>query len=179
MTEHLDRTRVLFLCTGNATRSVLGGAALAQRRPDLAVETAGTLVIEGLPMSFRTKAGFDAIDLAVPNHRSRQATRRILAEHDLVVAMAPEHVFWVRREHPQAAPRTATLKRLCRDLTPQLGDDAGQPASIIDRLASLHLDTVEIEPWEEVVDPGGGEVEHFIACAIEIDELINELIDRL
>src|SRR5262249_35024807 len=92
--------RILFLCTGNATRSVLGGAALAQRRPDLAIETAGTLVIEGLPMSFRTRAGFDAIDLAVPRHRSRQATAEILECHDLVVAMAPEHVQWVRREHP-------------------------------------------------------------------------------
>jgi len=167
-----DQARILFLCTGNATRSVLGGAALAMRRPDLAVQTAGTFVIEGLPMSFRTKAGFDAIDLAVPHHRSRQATAELLANHDLVVGMAPEHVQWVRREHPAASPRTATLKRLCRDLTPGA-------AALPERVAALHLEAVGLEPWEEVVDPGGGEVDHFVACAIEVNALIDEFVTRL
>jgi protein-tyrosine phosphatase len=167
-----DPTRILFLCTGNATRSVLGGAALAQRRPDLNVSTAGTLVIEGLPMSFRTKAGFDAIDLTAPQHRSRQATHAILLAHDLVVAMAPEHVQWVRREHPDIASRTATLKRLCRELAP-----GEQP--LTERVAALQLEAVVLEPWEEVVDPGGGEVDHYVACALEVNELVDDLVHRL
>ena len=65
---------VVFLCTGNAARSVMGGAALAAHLPDWHVTTAGTLVVEGQPMSWRTKAALDSVGLAAPGHRSRQAT---------------------------------------------------------------------------------------------------------
>ena len=43
----------------------------------------------------------------------------------------------------------------------------------------LNLAEVEIEPWEEVVDPASGDQEIFHACAAEIDQLIDQLIDRL
>lgn len=89
----------------------------------------------------------------------------------LVIALAPEHVEWMRREHPDAAWRTATLKRLERDL-PAEGDLAGS-------LRRLALDSARLEPWEEVVDPGGGEVEDFIACAHEIVGILDRLVGRL
>ena len=47
---------VVLLCTGNAARSVMAGAALAAHLPDWHVTTAGTLVVEGQPMSWRTRA---------------------------------------------------------------------------------------------------------------------------
>ena len=37
----------------------MGGAALAAHLPDWHVTTAGTLVVEGQPMSWRTKAALD------------------------------------------------------------------------------------------------------------------------
>src|SRR3990170_971321 len=64
---------VVFLCTGNAARSVMGGAALAAHLPDWHVTTAGTLVVEGQPMSWRTKAALDAVGLAAPHHPRRRA----------------------------------------------------------------------------------------------------------
>lgn len=162
---------MLFLCTGNAARSVMAGAALASRSPEVAVETAGTLTVEGQPPSYRTRAALAAVGLDPGRHRSRQATAAHLAAAALVIGLAPEHVAWVRREHPAAAARTATLKRLVRDL--------GQYGPLTDRVAALALDTVELEEWEEVVDPGGGEVEDFTACAREIVALIDALVARL
>jgi protein-tyrosine-phosphatase len=168
----MDHTHVLFLCTGNATRSVLAGAALRAHAPELEVMTAGTLSIDGLPMSWRTQAGFEAVGLTRPAHRSRQVTPTDLDRATLVIGLAPEHVEWVRREHRSAAARTATLKRLVRDLP---ADD--RPLS--ERIAELDLAAVALGPWEEVVDPGGGEVEAFTACAYEVVELIEQLAPRL
>jgi protein-tyrosine-phosphatase len=163
---------ILFLCTGNATRSVLAGAALRTHLPELEVMTAGTMSIDGLPMSWRTRAGFEAVGLARPAHRSRQVTPDDLDRATLVIGLAPEHVEWVRREHLAAASRTGTLKRLVRDL-------ADDERPLAERVAELELGSAELGAWEEVVDPGGGEVEAFTACAYEVVELIEQLAARL
>lgn len=134
--------------------------------------TAGTLSIDGLPMSWRTNAGFEAVGLPRPPHRSRQVTPDDLDRATLVVGLAPEHVEWVRREHRAAAERTGTLRRLARELPAD-----GRP--LPQRVADLGLADVELGGWEEVVDPGGGEVEAFTACAYEVVELVEQLAGRI
>jgi protein-tyrosine phosphatase len=163
---------ILFLCTGNAARSVMAGVALEQRRPDLHVRTAGTLTVDGMPIGWRTRAALEDVGLPWPRHASKQAERAHVERADLVVALAPEHVNWVRREHPEVAHRTATLIRLVETLGPL-------PTSWTDRLDTLGLARVELEPWEEVLDPGGGEVEQYVACARQIVELIDRLAAAL
>jgi protein-tyrosine-phosphatase len=150
----------------------MGGAALAAHLPDWEVTTAGTLVVEGQPMSWRTRAALKSVGLEVPSHRSRQATLDDLARATVVVALAPEHVQWVRRTAPAAAAHTGTLRRLARDLL--IGD-----APLAERLARLRLDEVELAGWEEVVDPGGGNAEQFAACAREVTDLVALLAPRL
>ncbi len=155
---------VVTLCTGNAARSVMAGAVLADA-PGLLVSTRGTHVIEGLPMSHRTADAIKGLGLPVNGHRSRQLVSVDLGSVDVVLAMAREHVEYVRRRHPEAAARTGTLKRLARDLPALDGP-------LHERVASLALAEVELEPWEDVEDPAGGDVEVFHACAREIHELL-------
>ena len=110
----------------------MAGAFLREHVPGLLVTTSGTHVIEGMPMSWRTRDAIASLGLPIPDHRSRQATVQELDSADLVIALAREHVAWMRRVHPRAAPRTATLKRLARDLP-----DDGSP--LVDRLAAMQL----------------------------------------
>jgi protein-tyrosine-phosphatase len=163
---------VVTLCTGNAARSVMAGAILREHVPGLTVTTSGTHVIEGMPMSWRTRDAIASLGLEVPNHRSRQATQHELDNADMVIALAREHVMWMRRVHPAAAPRTATLKRLARDLP-------ADGAPLFERLARMRLHEVQLEPGEDVLDPAGGDLDVFVDCAREIADLLHELIPRL
>ena len=167
-----ERPHLVALCTGNAARSVMAALMLSERDPRFRVTGAGTHAIEGLPMSNRTRDALAGLGLADPGHRSRQLTAEHVADAVLVVAFEPNHVAYVRRLHPEAAERTATLPRLVRDLGPG-------PSDLADRVAALSLAEAELEPWEEVVDPAGGDADTFAACAAEVSSLIDALVERL
>jgi protein-tyrosine-phosphatase len=137
-----------------------------------ALLSSGTHVIEGMPMSWRTRDAIEGLGLEVPYHRSRQATVDELDRADLVIALACEHVSWMRRVHPRAAPRTATRKRLARDLPA-----GAEPLAV--RVESLHLETVTLERGEDVIDPAGGDIDVFHETAREIQSLIHTLAPRL
>jgi protein-tyrosine-phosphatase len=168
-----DPLHVVFLCTGNAARSVMGGAMLADRAPTLRITTAGTHVIEGMPMSWRTRDSIAELGVAVDGHRSHQLTDHDVAAADVVICLAIEHVGYMRRTHPEAAGKTATLKRLARDL------GAGPGESFSERLAALDLAAVEAQRWEDVDDPAGGDLPVFQACARQILDLVDQLVPVL
>lgn len=165
-------TTVITLCTGNAARSVMAGAVLVAGDPGLEVITAGTHVIDGQPMSWRTREALATLGLEANHHRSAQLRPGDLERADLVLAMATEHVRYVRREHPEAADRTATLKRLVRELP------AG-PEPLRERLTALDLALVEPHEDEDVADPAGGDEHVYVDCAREIHDLLTELLPRL
>ena len=75
-------------------------------------------------------------------------------------------------QYPSAATKTASIKRLCRDLPPG-------PPSLGERIASLGLAGLPVETWEDVEDPAGGEDEIYRACAKELAGLCADLRPRL
>jgi protein-tyrosine-phosphatase len=164
--------QVLFLCTGNAARSVMAGAMGRALLPGWKIATAGTHVIEGQPMSWRTRDAMAGLGFEANGHRSHQVSRREVDASDLVVGFAPEHVSYIRRTYPEVAARTATIKRLCRDLPAAAG-------SLPERLAALDLEEARLEPWEEVLDPAGGDIEIFEQCAKEVLDLTTRLAHLL
>jgi protein-tyrosine phosphatase len=165
-------SHIVFVCTGNAARSVMAGAMWRQLAPEWAVTTAGTHVVEGQPMSWRTQEALARLGFAATGHRSRQLTAADLASADLVVGFEMWHVDYIRRAHLEAADRTATLKRWCALL-------AGTSGPVAGRVATCGVDRVRLEPWEEVDDPAGGDVEVVAACARQILGLVTSLAELL
>jgi protein-tyrosine-phosphatase len=173
-------TDLLVLCTGNAARSVMVGFmldALWNGRPDpLGVVTAGTHVIDGQPMGMRTRTALTRIpeleSADFRRHRSRQVHGVDLVRASLVVVMEADHVRFVRRRFPDAAAKTATIRRLCRDLP------AGPPG-LSERVASLGLADVEVSDDEDVIDPAGHEGDFYADCADELWGLCGQLVGLL
>ena len=110
------KPKLMFLCTGNAARSVMA-KVITQSRSDLfELSGAGTHAIENCPMGNYTRKALASIRLEDRTHRSRQLNPYNADEVDLIIAMATDHVLYVRRNHPEVAHKTATFKRLVRDL---------------------------------------------------------------
>ena len=163
---------VVVLCTGNAARSVMAGAMLEAAGVRARIVTAGTHVVENQPMSVRTRQALMAAGVAVPSHRSRQLADDHVADGVLVVAMAAEHVRYIRRRHPEAAGRTATVAWLAGHLPPG-------PAPLADRVATMALGTLDPDAQGDVVDPAGGDEEDYLACALQLRDLVAGLVARL
>ena len=163
---------LLVLCTGNAARSVMAGAMLEAAQVEARVVTAGTHVVEHQPMSVRTRSALAGVGIEPPHHRSRQLTDEGLQAATLVVAMAAEHVQFVRRRHPAAAQKTATIAWLVQHLRPG-------PAPLAERVASLGMADVDPAAQGDVEDPAGGPDEAYVRCAEELVGLVAELVRRL
>jgi protein-tyrosine phosphatase len=174
-------TELLVLCTGNAARSVMAGfmvqhLAAAHGGKDLHLITAGTHTIDGQPMGLRTRTALlgvpELAGVELRHHRSRQVHGADLAGAELVVVMEADHVRFVRRRYPEAADRTATIRRLCADLAPA-------PPDLAARLSDLKLADAPLSDADDVSDPAGGDEATYAACVAELWPLCQQLIDLL
>jgi protein-tyrosine-phosphatase len=174
-------TDLLVLCTGNAARSVMAGFMLEHLKatrpgPELRIVTAGTHVINGQPMGMRTRTALSSIEELAGDdfnrHRSRQVVEADFKVAELVVVMEADHVRFVRRQFADAASRTGTITRLCRDL-------AAAPPALPARVAALDLAAVDLSEDTDVLDPAGFEADVYAACAQELWGLCQQLIVRL
>jgi protein-tyrosine-phosphatase len=174
-------TELLVLCTGNAARSVMAGFMLETLEmerggTDLHIVTAGTHTVDGQPMGLRTRSALKTLpelaEVELRGHRSRQVGMADLSLADLIVVMEADHVRFVRRHYPEAADRTAPIRRLCEDLPPG-------PPSLNERVAGLGLADAPLSEDDDVIDPAGGEAAEYEACVTELWALCRRLVTLL
>jgi protein-tyrosine-phosphatase len=124
-------------------------------------------------MGLRTRTALSRLpelaDADFRRHRSRQVHGVDLVHAQLVVVMEADHVRFVRRQFPDAAAKTATIRHLCETLTPF-------PPPLEERVAALKLQDVELDDGEDVLDPAGHEADVYAACVDELWGLCRTLM---
>ncbi len=171
---------ILFLCTGNAARSVMAAVtmrALLGEESAYLISSGGTHVLPGQPMSVRTRRALERHGLSDPWHRSHQVNADDVARSSLIVAMEPMHGAWMQRTHPDGVAITGSLPRLVRELqaNPAPRDHHKVRRAEFDaRVASLDLAGRRFEKWEEIIDPASGEQADFDECSDAIDRLVRQ-----
>lgn len=145
--------RLLFVCSGNTCRSPLAEAlarqAIAERGiPDIEVASAGSSAWDGAPASDGALLVGMERGLDLGAHRSRQLTRDMVEEADLILAMSTHH----------------------RDAVASLGG-AG-------KVHLLTAYAARASEGEGVADPFGSDLEAYRATAEELDREVRRVIAR-
>jgi protein-tyrosine phosphatase len=161
---------IMTVCTGNICRSPMAEVLLRSALADLGVRvhSAGThaLVDEGMTeQALQLAIGHGADAGSAGDHRARLLTGPLLAETDLVLAMAREHRSFVVQSMPALLHRTFTVREFAR-LGASLSDDdvrggvaaagadAGARLQALARLVGGQRGLVLAEPDnDDVIDP--------------------------
>ena len=141
---------VLLVCTGNLCRSPMAAALLQARlardevRRDWQVGSAGVWTVEGQPASAYAIEEMAQRGIDLRTHRSRNVTREMMAEADLVLAMTRNHAEALGAAFPEHAHMVCLLSEM-----------VGQTYDIHDPYGGTRLEyAYSAEELEQLIEDG-------------------------
>jgi protein-tyrosine phosphatase len=174
---------IVVLCSANQCRSPMAQVLLLRRLATLnapvTLRSAG-LLRGGDPPPAEVVSAMAGYGLDVAPHRSRLVTPADLAQADLILGMAREHVRHAVVLAPPSWPRAFTLKELVRRGKQTGPRMPGEPlADWLSRVheGRTHAALLGASPLDDVADPVGGPPRAYALTAALLDELVTGLAE--
>lgn len=187
-----ETARILVVCTGNICRSPYAqfalSAALARGGiDDVVVSSAGTRAVPASGVAPLMAPLLEAEGIDVSGFSTRQLTRELIAEADLVLTAERAHRREVVILEPPALRRTFTLLqfgRLAPAATPlgrhvAEGSTGDRLRNLIQRSAAARATVNRGIETDDVLDPWGGSAEAYRAAAAQMQPAIRSLTNAL
>lgn len=150
--------RVIFVCTANICRSPMAEYCLKQliQREGLAEqilsESAGTLAVDGMPITEKAAQVCAEHGLDASAHRSRHVNIHLLRDANLILGMELHHKSDLQIIFPQFASKIYLLKEYGRENRPEnysILDPYGQTIEAYRKTFS-EIETVIQNVWPEI-----------------------------
>jgi protein-tyrosine phosphatase len=133
-------------------RHLLGQKGLA-----IEVDSAGTGPYRDVPAYHLVVEAVAGLGIDLSRHRSKPVDARLLERADLILAMAPEHVRWLRSARPDLAGRIRLLRPYCLGLEDPAADE---------------------DPAHQIPDPIGLPARAHQECVATLRSLLERLVAR-
>ena len=123
---------------------------------EIEVSSAGTMAIDGAPMTDLADEALEEMGIRAKRHRARQLTPEIAEEADLILTMEAQHIDELLAICPEAQDKTHTLKGYAAGVDGFPGDEE-----------------------YDIDDPFRQPLEVYQEVAGEIHEAVKQVIERL